>query len=389
MKKLRLILGLGITVATFSSCIKDEPLNAEADIEQVSVHVDNPLETFFQLSDTMQNVSYADSTITFTVRSQADLTSLAPTFRITEGATISPASGTVRDFSQGPLTYTVTSQDGQWSRLYTLRFNPTYVTVKDTVAYDFEHYMLEPENQAYYVWQEEQADGSLSTVWASGNAGFRLSKASAKPDEYPTYVVEKGRHGYAVACTTRSTGTFGELVNRRIASGNLFLGKFDVLHVLDSLLYVQATQFGIPFDKKQKPRAFQGYYKYHRGAVYQDRDGSTMPDQKDYAAIYAVLYRNQDDKGNSVVLYGDNVKTSPQLVAIADMGDIDDTGDDEWHEFKASFVYKKDLDQETLENRGYSLAIVFSSSKDGDHFKGAIGSTLILDDVRIVCTSQE
>lgn len=386
MKKLRLILGLGITVATFSSCIKDEPLNAEADIEQVSVHVDNPLETFFQLSDTMQNVSYADSTITFTVRSQANLTSLAPTFRITEGATISPASGTVRDFSQGPLTYTVTSQDGQWSRLYTLRFNPTYVTVKDTVAYDFEHYMLEPEKQAYYVWQEEQADGSLSTVWASGNAGFRLSKASAKPDEYPTYVVEKGRHGYAVACTTRSTGPFGEKFKRPIAAGNLFLGKFDVSHVLDSL-YVQATQFGIPFDKK--PRAFQGYYKYHRGSVYQDVDGSTMPDQKDYAAIYAVLYSNHDDKGNSVVLYGDNVKTSPQLVAIADMGDIDDTGDDEWHEFKASFVYNKDLDQETLENRGYSLAIVFSSSKDGDHFKGAIGSTLILDDVRIVCTSQE
>lgn len=387
MKKLRLILGLGITVATFSSCIKDEPLNAEADIEQVSVHVDNPLETFFQLSDTMQNVSYADSTITFTVRSQADLTSLAPTFRITEGATISPASGTVRDFSQGPLTYTVTSQDGQWSRLYTLRFNPTYVTVKDTVTYDFEHYMLEPENQAYYVWQEEQADGSLSTVWASGNAGFRLSKASAKPGEYPTYVVEKGRHGYAVACTTRSTGTFGELVNRRIASGNLFLGKFDVSQALVNTLH--ATRFGIPFDKK--PMAFQGYYKYHRGSDYQDVDGSIMPDQKDYGAIYAVLYRNHDDKGNPVVLYGDNVKTSPQLVAIADMRDIDDTGDDEWHEFKANFRYynNKDLDQETLENRGYSLAIVFSSSKDGDNFKGAIGSTLILDDVRIVCTSQE
>lgn len=386
MKKLRLILGLGITVAMFSSCIKDEPLNAEADIEQVSVHVDNPLETFFQLSDTMQNVSYADSTITFTVRSQADLTSLAPTFRITEGATISPASGTVRDFSQGPLTYTVTSQDGQWSRLYTLRFNPTNVTVKDTVTYDFEHYMLEPENRAYYVWQEEQADGSLSTVWASGNAGFRISMASAKPDEYPTYVVEKGRHGYAVACTTRSTGPFGESVGCRIASGNLFLGKFDVSQVMKPL---HATRFGIPFDKK--PMAFQGYYKYHRGAVYQDSDGFTMPDQKDYAAIYAVLYRNHDDKGNPVVLYGDNVKTSPQVVAIADMGDIDDTGDDEWHEFKANFYYynNKDLDQETLENRGYSLAIVFSSSKDGDHFMGAIGSTLILDDVRIVCTSQE
>lgn len=374
-------------MAAFSSCIKDEPLNAEADIEQVSVHVDNPLETFFQLSDTTKRVPYADSTITFAVRSQADLTALSPTFQITAGATISPASGTVRDFSQGPLTYTVTSQDGQWSRLYTLRFNPTYVTVKDTISYDFERYMLDSENHAYYVWQEEVSDGTFSTVWASGNAGFRLSKASAKPDEYPTYVVEKGRHGAAVGCTTRSTGSWGALVNRRIAAGNLFRGEFDVTQALVNTLH--ATRFGSPFDKK--PVSFQGYYKYHRGSVFQDVDGSTIPGQKDYAAIYAVLYKNHDDKGNPVVLYGDNVKTSSQLVAIADMGDIDDTGDDDWHEFKASFIYynNKDLDQETLKNRGYSLAIVFSSSKDGDNFKGAIGSTLILDDVRIICTSEE
>ena len=30
--------------ATLTSCFKDEPLNAECDIEQAYIHVDNPLE---------------------------------------------------------------------------------------------------------------------------------------------------------------------------------------------------------------------------------------------------------------------------------------------------------------------------------------------------------
>ena len=71
-----------------SSCFKDEPLNAECDIEQVTIHVANPAETFFQLTDTLKNVLYTDSVINFNVRSHADLTALAPRFVVTEGRMI-------------------------------------------------------------------------------------------------------------------------------------------------------------------------------------------------------------------------------------------------------------------------------------------------------------
>jgi hypothetical protein len=41
------------------------------------------------------------------------------------------------------------------------------------------------------------------------------------------------------------------------------------------------------------------------------------------------------------------------------------------------------VDHTLLKNRGYNLALVFSSSKEGANFCGAIGSTLYIDKVVI------
>ena len=69
------------------------------------------------------------------------------------------------------------------------------------------------------------------------------------------------------------------------------------------------------------------------------------------------------------------------------MGDISTTNG--WTAFSANFLYRKEIDNTLLQNRGYSLALVFSSSNEGDHFQGAIGSTLLIDEVQIVGTTQE
>ncbi|MBR7004577.1 MAG: PCMD domain-containing protein, partial [Bacteroidales bacterium] len=39
--------------------------------------------------------------------------------------------------------------------------------------------------------------------------------------------------------------------------------------------------------------------------------------------------------------------------------------------------------------RGYSMTVVFSSSKGGDSFIGAVGSTLCIDKVRLICESED
>ena len=61
----------------------------------------------------------------------------------------------------------------------------------------------------------------------------------------------------------------------------------------------------------------------------------------------------------------------------------------EWTAFDVDFEYTKEVDEQLLENRGYSLTVVFSASVEGDLFIGAIGSTLCVDKVRVICTREE
>lgn len=96
-----------------------------------------------------------------------------------------------------------------------------------------------------------------------------------------------------------------------------------------------------------------------------------------------------------MLLYGDDVQTSPQIVAIALVGNTTD-GDGkkvigstlEWQHFSTDFdytTYGKTIDPDKLKNGGYSLTIVCSSSTGGASFMGAVGSTLWVDSFKIIC----
>ncbi|WP_240513502.1 PCMD domain-containing protein [Prevotella sp. P3-122] len=371
-----------IFALALSSCFKDEAPNAECDIIEACLHVDNPTDIFYNPTDTLVRVLYTDDNISFSVRRKADLTSLAPTFRITDGATISPASGSVHDFSKGPVIYTVTSEDKEWSRSYKVSFIPVIRTSKDTLSFNFEDYHLDSKGK-YYIWCEKHEDGNMYDDWATGNAGYGLTNGSAGPEAYPSTVLDEGYEGKGVKLVTCSTGPFGQMVKLPLAAGNLFLGTFDMSIALKTPRL--ATGFGLPFDKK--PKTFTGYYKYTPGEKFQNKDESIVEGKVDEASVYAILYRNHDEDGNPVVLNGDNVQTSPLIVAKAIAANIVPT--DKWTQFTVDFSYLEDFDLDLLENRGYNLAVVFSSSADGAFFQGAIGSTLCIDNVKIICETVE
>ena len=371
-----------IFALALSSCFKDEAPNAECDIIEASLHVDNPTDIFYNPTDTLVRVLYTDDNISFSVRRKADLTALAPTFRITDGATISPASGSVHDFSKGPVIYTVTSEDKEWSRSYKVSFIPVIRTSKDTLSFNFEDYHLDSKDK-YYIWCEKHEDGNMYDDWATGNAGYGLTNGSAGPEAYPSTVLDEGYEGKGVKLVTCSTGPFGQMVKLPLAAGNMFLGTFDMSIALKTPRL--ATGFGLPFDKK--PKTFTGYYKYTPGEKFQNKDESIVEGKVDEASVYAILYRNHDEDGNPVVLNGDNVQTSPLIVAKAIAANIVPT--DKWTEFTVDFSYLEDFDLDLLENRGYNLAVVFSSSADGAFFQGAIGSTLCIDNVKIICETVE
>ena len=364
-------------------CFKDEPLNAECDIIEATVSVAQPSATFFHESDTLVRVGSDASSITFTVRRTADLSHMAPRFTITDGATIEPASGTSHDFSQGPVTYTVTSEDRQWSRRYEVAFHPVTVTVADTVRYDFEHYELDANYKRFYVWYEEDADGR-HPIWASGNGGYFIANQSKGADEYPTTPSDGGVDGgKCLRLMTLDTGPLGRSTGRPIASGNMFLGTFNTELALRDALH--STEMGVPFTAL--PQKVTGYYRYQPGAEYKNKAQQVLTNRTDSADVYAVLYRNHDAKGRSTVLYGDNVLTSDLIVRKARIDWLKPT--DEWTHFEMPFAELAPVDKELLRNRGYNLALVFAASIHGDLFEGAIGSTLYIDKVEITCLSEE
>ena len=387
MKTYNLML-VAALCGSLTSCFKDEPLNAECDIEQAYVHIDNPTEIFFSASDTLVNVLSDDTEITFEMKEGADVSAVAPQFRLTEGATVSPASGTVHDFSDGrTVVYTVTSQDGSWQKSYNISFRVAY----NVSEYDFENTRLVDgaAGGQYYEWSDLSSSGEWMGNWATGNPGFNLSAqilgGTTPAEDYPSVSISDGYIGKGVKLETKSTGDFGSIVSMGIAAGNLFIGEFDASKALSGTDgAMQATSFGRSFNRE--PLQFTGWYKYKSAGQCVDGKRQPIAGSQDRGDIYAVLYRNQDADGNAFTLHGDDVKTSPQVVAIAQVPDITDT--DDWTEFTVNFEYRSEIDRELLANRGYNLAVVATSSIEGATFKGAIGSTLYIDELKVICAEQ-
>lgn len=372
-------------ITTLSSCFKEEPLNAECDIEQAYIHVDNKILLNLLFTDTLVNVQSDQTKIEFTMRPFAALTKQAPIFRLTPGATISPESGSLQDFSKGPVTYVVTSENKQWSRTYQVSIKKGQTTILNEKEFEFEDAYL---SKGYYNWQENW-NGDILGIWATGNSGFNISNPSAKPEEYPTVMIKDGYKGKGVKLTTKRTSKLADIVHKPIAAGNLFIGQFDATDALNDAM--KATKFGRPFSFSAKPVKLEGWYKYQAGEKFTDKNMQEL-DRHDYGTIYAVLYENIDEKGNAVLLYGDNVQTSKQIVALALVGEThDDNGKVaigntwKWHHFSVDFKYKKAIDPIKLKNGGYSLTIVSSSSSDGANFLGAVGSTLWIDSFKLIC----
>lgn len=366
-----------------TSCIKDEPLNSECDIEVCKVHHEASDTVFYVVSDTLQEVNSVDTVINFYTRSRInpqDLSQVRVTFDLTPGATITPANGSVQDFSQGGVVYTVISEDKRWSRKYKVRFVPMAIL---NPVFDFETVELEQPRERFYNWFAFDEEQVRQNLWATGNSGFALSRSSAKPHEYPSVMLEQGVSGKGVKLETCSTGAFGAMVNMRIAAGNLFLGSFDTQNALKDAM--KATRFGVPVNRK--PVRFTGYYKFQPGEKFQDRYGIEVPGRVDAPDAYAVLYKNTDENGLPVTLYGDDVLTHKNIVAIARVPEFKVTGVADtcaWEHFDLPLEYKQELNMARLRNFGYNLAVVFTSSIEGATFCGAEGSTLLIDESAII-----
>jgi hypothetical protein len=348
---------------SLSGCIKPEAENMEADILEIklpdSVLISPPV-----ISNTTVRA--------FVKLDKMDISSFAPEFVLTPGATISPQAGVPQDFSV-PVTYTVQSQDGNWRKQY--RISLLQNTVSGT--FKFENWMLTPESNYYTPFEIEFEE--QQNVWASGNSGFSLVAPEKKPEAYPTQRSAEAIEGqYAALLETKSTGSLGAIVGMPIAAGNLFLGSFDGSKSFTAPL--EATVFGVPFNKK--PLRFSGHYKYISGGPVKDKNLVTVtPQRLDECDIYAVIFKTTPEKP---YLNGSNVLTDPSVVAIASISDRSSTPGNGYRTFDVPFEYRTEIDPADLAGYAYKVSVIFSSSKNGAVFEGAVGSKLLIDDVKVI-----
>lgn len=347
-------------LGALSGCIKDEMPNIEVDITDV-------------VSDNGEilTVAYNSPVIDVFTVPGTDFSKLPLRFVVSEGATITPDPASVSDYSQ-PRKYLVTSEDGNWSMTYTVNVRQCNLPV----SFGFENWR-QPERMRYRIAYETSDglgnDGDLH-IWACGNEAYNF--LTTKDDDYtvfptlPTTECVSGQ--YAAKLVTRLTGQ----IDKPIAAGNLFIGNFDASKRDPK----ESTQFGFPF--MRVPVAFKGYFKYRSG-------GATLASgQPDRCKIHAIFYKTDETTRH---IDGNTVKTSVNIVARAELpAEMSaDTEGDGFVAFNVPFTYVEQVDPQRLAAGGYSLAVIFSSSLNGDVYDGAPGSTLIVDDVEIEYETNE
>jgi len=375
--KIKTLTSCFFVALALSSCIQDEALNSEAAI-------DGCTGADVQLA----NINAKDRAVDVYVNNGSDLAKQELIFTLPAGATIKANiskagdTGNYYDFSEddNSRTFTVTSEDG--------KFTPTYkVSLKAPelpTSYHFEN--LSATEEPFHIIYEESysSKGAWEYLqWSSGNPGYKLTFMTDVATGYPTVLADGGYGGgKCVKLETKDTGSFGSMVKMYIAAGNLFIGNFDVGKALSGQQgALKATTFGFQFHKH--PKFLRGYYKYKAGSVYTE-NGKPVNGPKDRFDIYAIMYEADE---NSFMLDGTNAKTSEKLVYLAQIKAEEALETETWTAFELPFELQnnKTIDEQKLRNGKYKLGIIFSSSIEGDRFKGAVGSTLYVDEVNLIC----
>lgn len=373
MKIKSVIAGIMLCLAV-TSCIQNEALNVEAAIDGCSG------------SDIQQClIDPNEFTVQLYASRAADPSKININFNLPAGASIVPVQRFTEDGintynfkDENPRLFKVTSEDGAFSAIYTIRLWQTEMPF----TYDFE--TLSSDNPYHKFTEDNPSSGTIirRLELASGNPGFELTKMAKAPDGYPTVQVNGGVDGgKCVKLETKDTGSFGSMVKMYIAAGNLFIGSFEVGQAVSGNA-MKATHFGFPFF--YYPLRLEGWYKYKAGPTFSSK-GKPVEGRKDECDIYGVLYETDD---NVQFLDGSTSLNSPNIVALArNIKELPET--DIWKQFNFKFEPQngKSIDPDKLGKGIYKLAIVFSSSVDGAKFEGAVGSTLYIDKVTIAHTS--
>ncbi|MEE4198226.1 MAG: PCMD domain-containing protein [Bacteroidales bacterium] len=281
-------------------------------------------------------------------------------FPLTITSNIKLSSGAkMSTFADGELEFSspdeakqivVEAEDGTQEKWY------LYLIHQQIQNADFEHWFTNVgmNGKAY----EEIGYSLVESFWATANMGTSM---------YSTYGTQPVYEGEETLVQVKTDSTS----QVPVTAGTLFTGRFDISGAIANPTDPKkATFFGIPF--RHRPEAMQVWLKYQAGdqtiqASLRDPNnifgGFTVTelDDPDQCSVYAIL-EHRDDQ---------------EVVEIARAEFSSTTTADELTLTTIPFVY-------SANELPTHLTVVFTSSKEGDLWKGAVGSTLIVDKLKMI-----
>ncbi|MDR0413497.1 MAG: PCMD domain-containing protein [Dysgonamonadaceae bacterium] len=357
-------LPLLLAILFFSSCIKDEAPNPEADIVAISF-TENSLRT--------KSIDiYNDYIVLYPKRSVQLQASDIVSIELSEGASYRARNHA----TPGDTLFfiDVTSQSKEYTKTYSV------IQVNDfPLNFGFETW-VRPSSGFLY---ENPKEGPLQ--WYSSNNGVAIAwnSSSKKADEYPVRPKHiAGNTAVELRTMTGPGEIAGGVTYIPCLAGSLYLGGFSpLMGLIDPL---KATLFGVPFNSG-KPVKLTGFYIYKEGVEdYINGNGDRDATKKDKCSIYAVLFKTGD---NVEFLYGDNIDDSPNIIARAEVPPENIRQETDFVYFEAGFDYLSyavPFAWNELDNNEYKLTIVFASSYRGGYYEGRPGNTLIIDNVQLI-----
>jgi putative glycosyl hydrolase or carbohydrate binding protein len=205
---------------------------------------------------------------------------------------------------------------------------------------------------------KEIGSSAVSSIWSTANM------ATSIYDVHCTQPIMDGSN-------TLVEITTGETLQVPITAGTVFIGTFNLSGAISNPTDPeQATIFGAPFIFR--PTGFKFKYKYQAGENYIQ---ATLNNPSNIFGGFTTEAIEGEDKCSIYAML--EVRDGDHVNEIAYVKMESGTTDDIMTEAVLNFDYTSTVNPT-------HISIVFSSSTDGHLWRGAVGSTLVVDDLELI-----
>lgn len=224
-------------------------------------------------------------------------------------------------------------------------------------------------SEGYY----EPGESAETTVWGTGNPGTKILGL------YATTPLEIMDGNLAAKMETLYNGNLAAGFGTPISAATIYAGKFDPDKI--SITDPQAAiDFGTPF--AGRPTSFKLDYLFAPGSENKDKQGNPLS-YSDACDIYVLLeVRNNSSSRRLATAWfrsDEKVESLTQLIVSLTYGELPADAPDYAKPPDGKYV-RADSAEFVLPTH---LTFVATSSFDGANFAGAVGSTLIIDDLEL------